>query len=455
MSANPSDPATERLNYFNGQRLAAGDLRTEQSHHVGMRRVLNRSLYSPGIVTGLEVVPDKTHKHRVIVRRGLAFDHLGREIFVAADQAVLVMGVPSTVPGVVFGNLLTVSYQEARSHPVNDRCAVNSPAGPCSGDLPWGAPTRILADARFDTLDAWPAEDSGRVVLAQIELDAKCEVKRVLPGVRKYAVPVKPQTVQALSLEGEKDIDAANPKVLVFHIAGGAPESATLYLRGRRLSTLYYTEMGTHKHVATIDIDKTVQDLTHSHDIADSTTDKAGEHSHRIRVDVNDGDVDEDQGRLGVDSEDWNECDFRFDTIEATDGHTHKLTNLKVNSNALKPEHKHIGTATVMNSGVTDLAARTGNVKALTQIDDLKLVLDGVDVTARVRQQLEARPGQAGQWPKLGDGTDTHPFASADGTGEIDLLKLGVELGLGSHKLEMRASGAGNGGAVQYNLYVS
>ena len=57
MSANPSDDALQRLNYFNGQRLAAADFRAEQGHHMGMRRVLNRSLYSPGIVVGLEVVP--------------------------------------------------------------------------------------------------------------------------------------------------------------------------------------------------------------------------------------------------------------------------------------------------------------------------------------------------------------------------------------------------------------
>ena len=47
MSANPPDEALARLNYFNGQRLAAADFRSEQSYHLGMRRVLNRSLYRP------------------------------------------------------------------------------------------------------------------------------------------------------------------------------------------------------------------------------------------------------------------------------------------------------------------------------------------------------------------------------------------------------------------------
>src|SRR5712675_1320821 len=115
MYANPPDDPRERLNYFNGQRLAASDFRAEQGHHTGMRRVLNRSLYSPGIVAGLEVElpkprpPELADKHSVIVKRGLAFDHLGREIFLPADIAVQVMGAPSTTEGLVFGNLLVIS----------------------------------------------------------------------------------------------------------------------------------------------------------------------------------------------------------------------------------------------------------------------------------------------------------------------------------------------------------
>ena len=77
MSADLVDDPRERLNYFNGQRLAASDFRTEQGHQDGMRRVLNSSLYSSGIVTGLEVEIDPNQNHNVIVRHGLAFDYLG------------------------------------------------------------------------------------------------------------------------------------------------------------------------------------------------------------------------------------------------------------------------------------------------------------------------------------------------------------------------------------------
>ena len=337
MSANPADEALERLNYFNGQRLAATDFRTEQGYHLGMRRVLNRSLYSSGIVIGLEVEKDPANKHRVIVRHGLAFDNLGREIFLPQDVFVPAKGAPSTTKGVVFGNLLVVSYREARKHPVSDGCAVAAPCTPCSGDLAWGAPTRIVADADFEFLDSWPADDSGRIVIAQIELSKTCEVVRVNPGVRKYAVPVKPQVVVPVSLEGEKDIDPANPKILKFHVMGGVAESATLYLRARKFSSLYYTEMGKHKHLASAKVDALTVDLTHSHTMNDATTAPDGHHSHEINVDAHDN-----AWTCGVDSEDWDNCAFLYDPakdgpVKAGGDHTHKLSGLVVNSTPLKP----------------------------------------------------------------------------------------------------------------------
>ncbi len=452
MSATPTDPATERLNYFNGQRLAATDLRAEQSHHVGMRRTLNQSLYSPGIVSGLEVLPDPSHKHRVIVRRGLAFDHLGRELFVPEDRTVLVMGTPSKVPGVVFGNLLTVSYTESRRHPVSERCAVNTAGAACSGDSPWGGPTRIVSDARLESVDAWPAEDSGRIVLAQVELNAKCEVARILPGVRKYAVPAKPQTAHPLALEGEKDIDQANPKVLRFHVMGGAPELCTLYLRGRRFSSLYYTELGRHQHSASVTIDNQTLHLTHKHTAsAATTTDPAGGHGHNLLIDVKEAKGDP----RGVDMQDVSDCDWLPDPISTVPDHTHTITALKIDDWVKDDVHKHIGSASINLNGVNDVLARTGaGIKALTHVDDLRVLLDSVDVTQLIRQQLEAKPGQAGLWATLGDGLDTHPLASDQGTGEIDLLKLGIEIGLGAHKLELRVNSANNGGQVQYNLYL-
>ena len=66
---------------------------------------------------------------------------------------------------------------------------------------------------------------------------------------------------------------------------------------------------------------------------------------------------------------------------------------------------------------------------------------------------MSAKPGQAGDWAKLGDGTPAHRLASSDGTGLIDLVQLGVvDLSPGKH--ELRFVVASGGGQLQYNLYL-
>ena len=81
----------------------------------------------------------------------------------------------------------------------------------------------------------------------------------------------------------------------------------------------------------------------------------------------------------------------------------------------------------------------------------------------RCWQELAKR--NAAQWQMLGDGQATHALASEDGTGEIDLLTLGFELGMGRHSLGFRLvkPQAGDpdfnktvhrGGQIQYNLYI-
>src|SRR3954462_15690854 len=54
-----TEKPVERLNYYNGQRLEASDLKLEQEYHIRVRRWLNKSLYSAGIARGLEVRDQK------------------------------------------------------------------------------------------------------------------------------------------------------------------------------------------------------------------------------------------------------------------------------------------------------------------------------------------------------------------------------------------------------------
>ncbi len=464
MSANPSNDALARLNYFNGQRLAASDFRSEQAYHLGVRRLLNRSLYSAGIVKGLEVLKHPGDTHKVLVRGGLAFDHLGREIALLADAEVQVMGAPSTTKGVVFGNLLAVSYREQRTQPAQDGCMVTVPGQACAGDLAWGAPTRIAADVVFEFLDSWPAADSGKVVLAQLELDATCRVERVMPGVRRYAVPVKPQQVRAVSLEGEKDIDSANPKVLYFHVDGGFPSEVTLYLRARKFSSLYYTELGRHTHHLKFNTAAGGGASSHTHplDLGGIALAEAGEHRHEIWAFSDDkqsgavelGDNNEGPWALtGAGGEMGGRANME---VKPSGKHTHTVAAgsvpSKTGEGGTLPAHTH---AIDQNSDSTGVQPDSRAGTALGYVDKLRVFLDGQDITLPLLQQLAAKPGQAASWAQLGDGSNGHALASPEGTGEVDLLKLGVEIGLGQHKLEFKVLQPNVGGSVQYNLYVS
>jgi hypothetical protein len=472
MSANQSDEALQRLNYFNGQRLGAADLRAEQGHHMGMRRVINRALYSPGIVVGLEVVKafppsiDPADQHRVIVKHGLAFDNLGREIFLPVDVKVQVMGAPRSAPGVVFGNLLVVSYRESRQLPAQSQCTIGAPFQPCSGDLAWGAPTRIVADAVFEFVDSWPSDDSGKIVLSQIELDAKCNVVRTSPAVRRYAVPAKPQTVRPLSLEGEKDIDRQNSKILHFHIDGGAPESAVLYLLGRRLSTLFYTELGKHQH--NIKFNDLSIDITHNHTVdgpvlTATTGPNVGIHGHGVYYDKSKDDhpgpFDIQEGATHWDIIDEND---HQNPVVKSGAHQHEIADIK-----LKPHASTLKIPVPVSdfaaTGVTDISARVG-AASLSMVPDLIVKFDGNSITRLICDQLEAQPGQGGKWRVVGNGgpddirLNGAALNTPDGTGEIDLLKLGLEIGIGPHRLEFMVGGNGTaqnfGGQIQYNLYV-
>ena len=77
-----SEKPIERINYFNGQRLQAGDFRLEQEYHMRVRRWLNRALYTPGIAMGLEVYP-VPNAPRVRVSPGLAIDASSRRLYVS------------------------------------------------------------------------------------------------------------------------------------------------------------------------------------------------------------------------------------------------------------------------------------------------------------------------------------------------------------------------------------
>lgn len=487
----PEDPL-ERLNYFNSQRLEAIDFRLEQAYHMRVRRWLNRSLYSPGIGAGLEVTPDPVDTHAVIVSPGLALDWLGREIILLNERKVMACGTPRRADGVTFGNYLVIAYREEKVAPQSDGCRVqgaydngldacgctrsaqetNSCNGGCgcsgcksgkgcqcgatgSEAYAWGAPSRIRSEPLLMFQDTWPTESSGKILLAQVELDAQCKVIDAKSGMRRYASASKPPTTIPISLEGEKDIDKDNSKVLTFHIEGGYPDTAVLYLRGSKFSSLYYSELARHDHAIDVVIDPHPERDAHAHSLTGlKTENESPTHSHSITADISD-----EKEALDTEGPNSTQNASLSDAINLKVGggeHFHTIADGNTGSNGAIPALSHVTAAgtEVHATGVTGSAPRNGS--AYDQIDDLRVALDGEDITDDILVQLSATAAP-GAWLKLGDGDPGHAFASDTGTGPIDLRQIdGVDLSPGtSHTLIFSVAGDGNGGQVHYNLYVS
>ena len=221
----------ERLQYFNGERLEAEDLTVEQEYHIRVRRWLNKSLYSAGIADGLEVAPDKGNLQRVIVSPGLALNADGCEIILLEETPVQVVGRAGTLGGEVIGNYLTIQYREETRAEERDGCTPRR-NGHNKGQVAWGGPSRIRAMAVLGWSDKFPHESSGKIVLAQVELDQNCTVKNVYTYLRHYIGPASQAAVRQYALEGERHIDKDNPGRIYFHIRGHSPQSVTLVSAG-------------------------------------------------------------------------------------------------------------------------------------------------------------------------------------------------------------------------------
>jgi hypothetical protein len=82
MLALEATDMSKRVRFFAGQLLTAADFEAEQTYHMEMRRLHNRSLHGVGIVEGLRVSDDDTQSGEVVVSPGFALDGFGNEIVV-------------------------------------------------------------------------------------------------------------------------------------------------------------------------------------------------------------------------------------------------------------------------------------------------------------------------------------------------------------------------------------
>ena len=72
-------PLFKRNNYFFGKIFAAADFQAEQNYFINKQRLINRTLFGIGVVSGLEVTADKS-AGVIRLSEGFALDGYGREI---------------------------------------------------------------------------------------------------------------------------------------------------------------------------------------------------------------------------------------------------------------------------------------------------------------------------------------------------------------------------------------
>ena len=158
----------KRLNYFRHQFLNEKDFQDEQAYHLEMRRRLNRSLYSEGVIEGLQV--ERRSEREVTITPGVAIDRQGREI-VLSDPAYRDVGSLSPNQH----GYLAVEYHEGF-----EQSDHHSSAG-VEGY------TRVTESPEVRIFPHHPPDDGTTVVLGRVHLDEAGFVREIDHTGRKHA----------------------------------------------------------------------------------------------------------------------------------------------------------------------------------------------------------------------------------------------------------------------------
>lgn len=100
---------TERIKFFNGQRLFASDLQDVEQFNREMRWLHNQSLHQAGVASGYAVTGNKDDRE-VTIEAGYAVDSLGREIVLTQPETLQIPPVANDGQGNPVYYDLTVSY---------------------------------------------------------------------------------------------------------------------------------------------------------------------------------------------------------------------------------------------------------------------------------------------------------------------------------------------------------
>jgi len=462
-----SERQIERLNYFNGQRLEAEDLRLEQEYHIQIQRWLMKTLFRPGVAKGFDVHILAGGK-KILLDPGLALDDLGRAIILVAPTEL----TPQA-------RLLCIRYAERKERQQDGNCVVrmNGDTVPAS----WGGPERILSQPDIFWRADPPARDTRELIIAELELDASCTVKRIAAGPRLHASPLPVQQVRQLSFEGEKDIDARNPKVITFYIRGPRPNAVTLYLRAKQFSTLHYSEMGQVTPRITgaragggFETGAPTGVDAHRHDHGSLSADsEIPGHSHDVwgRVEINPlvpGSFPGSNTLLkfitpnGPDS--FRNAGIGFE-VKATP-HQHPISGMTgVAPRDGNPQHTHPLTVNIASTGSAGpTLVRDGN--QLTYLSKLQITVSkrggtSIPCTDKILRYVKDNnsPSPPNPWGAEAEinGRPADPlFTIGTGPIRLDLIDgLSFEPDqVNPYEITLSIAGNGNGGCIEYNLYV-
>jgi hypothetical protein len=123
-----SDPKPfDRLRFFNGRLLTAGDFALEQNYFRSKQKLHNRALHGFGIVAGLKV---SIAAGNVVVAAGLALDCEGNELLLGANET---LSVPSASLQTAYLNLNFVEQQLNKDATTNEATIIREVAVPDVG----------------------------------------------------------------------------------------------------------------------------------------------------------------------------------------------------------------------------------------------------------------------------------------------------------------------------------
>lgn len=145
-------PAVERPQFFDGERLTAGDLLDAQSYERDLRWLHNRCLHPWGVAVGLPVTGARGDK-AATVGAGYALDCRGRDLIVADPVTLQVPPVAGDGKGGAVGYLLTASYLDDAGLPAETRAGVCGESGavrlPERALVRWQTTADVNPDTRY------------------------------------------------------------------------------------------------------------------------------------------------------------------------------------------------------------------------------------------------------------------------------------------------------------------